>query len=70
MEKILLNENTTSDIPSKRWHLMVLMLKMILELQSPCVYILLVPCTDFLHIIIIILIVVLVMAVVIAPYDG
>ena len=29
MEKILLNENTTGDIPSKRWHLMVLVLKMI-----------------------------------------
>ena len=32
MGKILLNENTTGDIPSKRWHLMVWMLKMISKL--------------------------------------
>ena len=29
MKKILLNENTPRDLPSKRWHLMVLMLKMV-----------------------------------------
>ena len=33
MEKILLNENTTGEIPSKRWYLMVLMLKMISKLR-------------------------------------
>ena len=63
MEKILLNENTTDDIPSKRWHLMVLMLKMIFKLQFPCIYILLAPCTCGF------LIVVAVVAVVIVPYD-
>ena len=31
--KILLNENNASDIPLKRWHLMVLMLKMISKLR-------------------------------------
>ena len=46
MQKILSNENTTGDIPSKRWHLMVLMLKMIFKLQLTCIYILLVPGTD------------------------
>ena len=29
MKKILLNDNTPRDLPSKRWHLMVLMLKMV-----------------------------------------
>ena len=46
MQKILSNENTTGDIPSKRWHLMVLMLKMIFKLQLTCIYIPLVPGTD------------------------
>ena len=45
MQKILSNENTTGDIPSKRWHLMVLMLKMIVKLQLTYIYILLVPGT-------------------------
>ena len=43
MQEILLNENITGDIPSKRWQLMVLMLKMISKLQFTCIYILLVP---------------------------
>ena len=61
--KILLNENTTGDLPPKRWHLLVLMLKMISELQFPCIYILLAPSTcGFLS-------VVAVVAVIIVPYD-
>ena len=39
---------------------MVLMLRMISELQFPCIYILLVPCTDLLLIIIVILVSVIV----------
>ena len=68
MKKILLNKNTTSDIASKRWHLMVLMLKMISKLQLTCIYILLVPCTDLLLITFVILIVVVVVAVIV-HYD-
>ena len=34
MKKILLNKNTTGDIPAKRWHLMGLMLKMISNISS------------------------------------
>ena len=60
MEKILLNENTTGDIPSKGWHPMALMLKMIYKLQFTCICVLLVPSTDLLLIIILILIVVVV----------
>ena len=32
VEKIVLNENTSGNIPSKRWHLMAIMLKMISNL--------------------------------------
>ena len=60
MQKILLNESTTGDISSKRWHLMVLMLKMISKSQFTCIYILLVPCSDLLLIIIVILVIVIV----------
>ena len=63
MLKIILNENTIADIPSKRWHLMVLTLKMISKLQFPCIYILLAPCTCGF------LIVVAVVAAVIVGYD-
>ena len=59
-EIIPLNENTTGDIPSKRWHLMVLMLKMISKSQFTCIYVLLVPCTDLLLIVISILVIVIV----------
>ena len=38
MQKILSNKNTTGDIPSKRWQLMVLMLKMISKLQFTCIF--------------------------------
>ena len=58
MQKILSNENTTGDIPSKRWHLMVLMLKMIFKLQLTCIYIPLVPGTDLSLVIIVILLIV------------
>ena len=40
-----INENTIGDIPSKRWHLMVLMLKMIFNLQLTWIYSPLVPGT-------------------------
>ena len=60
MQKILSNKNTTGDIPSKRCHLMVLMLKMISKLQFTCIYILLAPCTDLLLIINAILVIVIV----------
>ena len=58
MQKILLHENTTGDIPSKRWHLMVLTLKMISKSEFTCIYIPLVPCIDLLLIIIAILVIV------------
>ena len=62
MQKILLNESITSDIPSKRWHLMVLMLKMISKSQFiTCTYILLVPCTDLLLTIVILVIIVVIL---------
>ena len=69
MQKILLNRNTPGDILSKRWHFVVLMLKMISKLQFTCVSFLLVSCTDLLLVIIVILIVVVVVAVVIVLYD-
>ena len=46
MQKILLNENTTGDIPSKLWHLIVLRLKIISKLQFTCIYFLLVQCNE------------------------
>ena len=55
--------------PQKRWHLMVVMLKMISKLKFTCIYILLVPCSEVLLIIIVILIVAVVVAVVIVPFD-
>ena len=61
MQKILSNENTTGDIPSKRWHLMVLMLKMIFKLQLTCIYIPLVLGTDLSFVIIVILVIASVM---------
>ena len=59
--KILSKKNTTGDIPSKRWHLMFLMLKMICKLQFTCIFILLVPCTDLLLISIVILVIAIIM---------
>ena len=59
MVKTLLNENTTGDIISKRWHLMALMLKIISKLQFACIYIWLVPYTGLLFIIAIVIVVVL-----------
>ena len=61
MQKILSNENITGDIPTKRWHLMVLMLKMISKLELTCIYILLVPCTNLLIIIVILVIVIVIL---------
>ena len=58
MQKILSNENTAGDINSKRWHLMVFMLKMIVKLELTCIYNPLVPCTDLLLVIIVILVIV------------
>ena len=66
--KILLNENTIGDIPSKSWHLMILMLKRISKLQFTCIFILLVPYTDLWLIIVIILIAVVIIDVIIVPY--
>ena len=57
--KYLSNENTTSDISSKRWHLMVLMLKIISKLQCTCIFLLLVPRTKLLVIKIINLVIVI-----------
>ena len=59
MQKILSNENTTDDIPSKRWHLMDVILKMISKLQFTSVYIQLVPCSDLLLVFIVILVIVI-----------
>ena len=69
MEKILLNEDTNGNVPLERWHLVVLVLKMISKLQFTCIYILLVPCTYLFLIIIIIVIVVVVVIVVIVPFN-
>ena len=55
-KKALSNENT-GDIPSKRWDIVVLMLKMISKSQFTCFYI---PCIDLLLIIIVILVIVIV----------
>ena len=52
-----IKENTTDEIPSKRWHPMVLMLKMILKLQLTCIYIPLVPGIDLWFVIIVILVI-------------
>ena len=59
MQNILSNENTTSDISSKRWHFMVLMLKIISKLQCTCIFLLLVPRTKLLVIKIINLVIVI-----------
>ena len=61
MQKILSNENTTGDIPSTGWHLLVLMLKMIFKLQLTCIYIPLVLGTDLSFVIIVILVIASVM---------
>ena len=57
-QNILSNESTTDGIPSKRWHLIVLMLKMIFKSQLTCIYFPLVPCTDLLLVTIVILVIV------------
>lgn len=72
MVKVLLNENTAGDIPSRRWHLMALMLKIISKLQFTFIYNLLVPCVSLLLIVIAILtvvVIVVVIVVIIVPYD-
>ena len=47
----------TGNIPSKRWHLMVLMLKMIFKSQLTCIYLPLVLGTDLPLVIIVILVI-------------
>ena len=57
MQKIPSNKNTTGDIPSKRWQLMVLMLKMISKLQFTCIFYWYHVLIDLLLIIIVILVI-------------
>ena len=60
MVKILLNENTTDKIPSKCWHAMALMLKMISIITVYLYYISMVPCIGLLLTIIAVFIVVVI----------
>ena len=66
---VILNKNTAGDIPSRHWHLMTLMLKIISKLQFTFIYNLLVPCVSLLLIIIAILTVVNIVAIIIVLYD-